>query len=290
MQELDLEVWVSTALRLSPEHTQMYAERLVTLARELWGHHAAWCPRQPPKPGGQRPTWCVTIDHGGTIDLGSRAILRKARGKVYRGGEMVGGGEERRWILPVRRRCTIRFVLYKRVGDSFISGVKFAFREPTSWDERLYGGVPVASVIRAAGEAEPRCPISLEEARQQALGALEPPRYAIRPEIYRRLLDPKIAKLRDVRGASVKTHQKLGLYMAHLSAQNRTPWFVHSIKGQYFGTYRGGRVYRVNVEFEGTIPPGSKHVFPCWATEHEDEGEAPPSALTEVRWSLKGGQ
>ena len=65
--ELDLEVWVSTALRLSPEPTEMYAEKSLALARELFGvtgHAPAKLPR--------RPAWCVTIDHGGTIPPGRK--------------------------------------------------------------------------------------------------------------------------------------------------------------------------------------------------------------------------
>ena len=280
---LDLEVWVSTALRLDPQHTEMYSQKLLALVRELFGAQGHEAPLS-----GQRPTWCVTLDHGGTLELGTRAILRKAHGKVYRAGQPVGGGEERRWILPVRRRCTIRFAVYKRVGDAFISGPKFAFREPASWDEELYGGVQVASIIRAAGEKKPRCPVTLEEARAKALQVLEPPGYAIKPAILRRLLDLDIVRVRDVRGAAVKGHQKLGLYVVHLAAHNRTPWFVHSLKGRHFARYRGDRVYCIDIDFSGTIPPGRTHVFPSQATDFEGPNDPPLGALTGIRWSLKG--
>ena len=281
--ELDLEVWVSTALRLSPEHTEMYAEKLLALARELFGvtGHA-------PAKLDRRPTWCVTIDHGGTIDLGKRAILRTARGKVYRGGQFVGGGEERRWILPVRRRCTLRVALYKRVDDGFISGLKFAFREPPTWDEQLCGGIPVATQLRVAGEKEPACPITLEEAQHRALEALEPPRQATMAAIYARLLGLEIDTLRDVRGATVRGRQKLGLYTAHLIAHNHTPWFIHAIRGTHFGTYHGDAIYRVELAFDGAIPPGRKQTFPCQATDLEGADEPPDGAITTVRWSLKG--
>jgi len=281
---LDLEVWVRTSLRLSREHTEMYCGRLELLARELFG--TAGGGEQPPK---RRPTYSVIIDHEGKVDLGSRALVRKARGRVFRGGAFVGGGEERRWVLPVRRRCTIRFALYKRVGEDFISPLRFAFREPPTWDEQLYGGVQVASAVRVAGEATPKCPVRLEEARAKALRAIEPPRYALRPEILRRLLEMKIVRLTDVRGAPAGGRRRLGLYTAHVSVRNHTPWHVHRFRGKHFGTCRGrDRVLCVELDFSGSIPPGRTQVVPCRATEYVGEESPPSDELTDVRWSLKG--
>jgi len=279
---LDVEVWVSTALRLDPEHTETYVNRLQSIAREALGG-AGGAPAKT-----TRPTWTLTLDHGGTIDLGTRAIVRTARGKIYRGGSLVGGGEERRWIVPVRRRSTIRVALYKRVGDSFLSGLKFAFREPASWDERLYGGIPVGSAVRVAGEKEPKCPLKLHEARALALRSLEPPRAAVANAILTRLIGLKIERLRDVRGGAVKGTARLGLYAAHVAVHNRTPWFLHAFRGKLFAPHRSGdRRYAVDLEFTGTLAPGRKHLLPCRAADFEGD-DVPPTTLTGVRWSLKG--
>ena len=279
---LDAEVWVSTALRLDPEHTETYVHRLEAIAREVFqGAGGA-----PAKAG--RPTWTVTLDHGGTIDLGTRAIVRTARGRVFRDGSFVGGGEERRWIVPVRRRCTIRVAMYKRVGETFLSSLKFAFREPAGWDEQLYGGIPVGSAVRVAGEETPKCPLTLGEARALALRSLEPPRAALAHAILTRLIGLKIERLRDVRGAAVKGTAKLGLYAAHVAVDNRTPWFLHAFRGKLFAPYRSGdRRYAVDLEFAGTLAPGRTHLLPCRAADFEGD-DVPPTTLTGVRWSLKG--
>ena len=280
---LDAEVWVSTALRLDPEHTERYTAQLEAIAREVFASAGSPAPART-----TRPTWTVTLDHGGTIDLGTRAIVRTARGRVYRDGGLVGGGEERRWIVPVRRRCTIRVAVYKRVDDSFLSGLKFAFREPPSWDEELYGGVPVGSAVRVAGEEAPKCPLTLGEARAVALRSLGPPRAEIAHAILTRLIGLKIERLRDVGGGAVKGTARLGLYAAQVAVHNRTPWFLHAFRGKLFAPHRSGdRRYAVGLDFAGTLAPGREHLLPCRAADFEGDG-VPPTTLTGVRWSLKG--
>lgn len=282
--ELDLEVWVSTSLRLSEAHTEMYSSRLLDLAGELFGAKG-----KPEKELKVRPTWCVTLDHTGSIELGSRALIRKTRGRVLQGGALAGGGEERRWVMPVRRRCKILFAIYKRVGEDYISRVRFSVKEPQGWDEELDGGVAVASVIRMAGEAKPKCPLSREAARERALTAIEPPRARIKSELYNRLLDMRVVRLTDVKGVAVKRRQRLGLYVAYLSVHNTTPWYLHQLRGRHFGSCRGtDGVYCAVLDFRGTIPPGRKQLVPCHATDHEGDDEPPHSTITAVEWSLKG--
>jgi len=282
--ELDLEVWVSTSLRLSEPHTRMYCDRLLDLARDLFAGKA--------KPGSKlarRPTWCVTLDHTGSIDLGTKAIVHKERGRVHRPGAARGGGEERRWVLPVRRRCRILFAIYKRVGDDYIARGRLSFREPPTWDEERFGGVPVASVVRRAGEPRPQCPITLEAAHAKALAALVPAQSRIRSELCRRLLDIRLVRLADVKGATLRRRRRLGLYVATLSVHNTTPWYIHTLEGKHFASAKGiDGLYCATLAFQGTLPPDRKQLIPCRAIDYDTDGEPPLGEISAIEWSLRG--
>lgn len=283
--ELDLEVIVSTSLRLSKAHTEMYTERLLALASEVFGAGGAAL-----REGKEHPAYCVTIGHNGTLEFGDHPIIREARGMVFRGGEFVGAGKERRWIVPVRRSCSLVLTLYKRSGDDYLGSLRFALKEPLSWDEQLYGGPEVASVIQAKGESEPKCPLRREEALQKALMATEPPSSSIKPLVYRQLLDVRLVRLVDAASGTVLGGHKLAAACtAQVSAQNNTPWFVQRFRGKLF-TKRphGNTLYSIDLDCVGVIPPGKVQTFAAKATEYLGSDKPPSDDLTEVKWSLKG--
>jgi len=284
LPELDLEILAKTSLRLSKAHTALYADRLVALARDVF---APFAPAPEPREGA--PTYRVTVEHEGSLEFGERALVREAKGRVFRGGEFVGGGTERRWVLPVRRSCTITVTILRRSGEAHLSLLRFSFKEPQTWDEQLYGGVVVASTIRANGEGEPKCPLRREEAMEKALATLEPAAANIKPQIYKHLLTLRLAQVRPVPGALPADRQRPGFYTAQVSAQNNTPWFLHRFRGKLFARGpRGRTLYCVDLDFAGVIPPGRTRVCGARAAEWLGSERPPWDDLSDLRWSLKG--
>lgn len=279
---LDLEIVATTSLRLSPEHSRMYATRLADIVRQLFEAGGS-APAANPE-----PTYRVMVEHAGTIDLGATPYVLATRGRVFREGEFTGG-EERRWFLRVRRDCVVRFSVMRRSGNAFVVPIQAVVKEPSPPDEEAYGGVEIAAAVRTASDAKPWCPLSRDEARDKALAALVPPVHRLQAQLARQLVEVRGTRIVPPAGpAAGATAAQWALLPAEVTLANLTPWvLLHARVKTPARSPRGRGVYTVEADLSVAVPPGKDKLVHGRASELPRDEAPPLQEITELRWSLR---
>lgn len=226
----------------------------------------------------------LLIDHKGTVEVGKKLTVQSSFPRKKEETVKIGKAEIVRtvpdktyylsnWFLPVKQKATLTFKLLKWEDGAYQS--LDAWTIPVAYREAVVGGLaPVARLEQDAAKGKidllPECPISPDEARDEAFAQCEPGPFE------------NAFAARWVKGKFGKLTLNEGEVQYEVAVENKSPWplsqiFVESAtKGQELTGY---------VEFKPPVAPGKsgKGNGSCFVAEPPAK-KAPALRVTEARF------
>ena len=163
----DLQIRVSTNLRMTSDHTAEYLQTLYSGAKGLLGDLELW------EEGDAPPLYGLLIEHKGKVSIGGLVGPKIRYGRVTSSNTPYARGSpgaERVWWVSTRQTGDITCKLFVRKGKRYATLRKWRLPVSRRQDYEAH------SVVQYSDEKQTfRSPVSEEEARTDALMSVMPP-------------------------------------------------------------------------------------------------------------------